>query len=202
MTTIIDYGIGNIKAIVSLLKLLGENYCIATKKEHILNSNRLILPGVGSFDNAMNSFNRSGLRDVIEQVVFNKNIPIIGICIGMHMLTEKSEEGKNLGLGWIDGEVLKLQSNEFSIRLPHMGYNDLSIHTNSQLLKGLAQRPEFYFLHSYYVRCNLLENVQATTNYGIDFHSVISKENIYGVQFHPEKSHLNGSELIKNFIKL
>jgi glutamine amidotransferase len=152
----------------------------------------------------MCKLNKSGIRNNLEDCVLNKKIPLLGICVGMQILSKSSEEGKENGLGWIDGTVKKfnIDSIPFRTKLPHMGWNTISINNKNSLIDQLDLESKFYFLHSYYFQCNDSIDILTSTNYGINFTSAISNENIYGVQFHPEKSHQNGVKLLKNFAKL
>ncbi|WP_136146881.1 imidazole glycerol phosphate synthase subunit HisH [Escherichia coli] len=204
MITIIDYGIGNIQAFLNVYKRLGINAGVARSVEDIFSATHLILPGVGAFDQAMTLFNNSGLRDSIEKRVYEEKIPIIGICVGMQMLATSSEEGSMPGLGWIPGTVRAFSSNISSqnLPMPHMGWNNLIKRTSTPLLKDFAVEPSFYFLHSYYYECDDTGDVLATANYGHNFHCIISRNNIYGIQCHPEKSHSSGSQLLKNFAEI
>lgn len=204
MITIIDYGLGNIRAFVNVYERLNIRTKIARNAEDIKHASKIILPGVGAFDYAMTQLNTSGMRDEIEKQVLSNNIPILGICIGMQMLARSSDEGILPGLGWIDGHVKLFDSNliPFHTRLPHMGWNSIKPENFCNLLSGFNNESRFYFLHSYYFVCNNEENIISTTDYGISYASAIRKENIYGIQFHPEKSHSNGTQLLFNFAKL
>ena len=204
MITIIDYGVGNIFAFQNVFKRLNISSRIAKCIEDLKEVDKLILPGVGHFDYAMSQLNNSGMRERIDELVLVENKPVIGICVGMQMMANKSDEGTLDGLGWIDANVKKF--NELTIRhhtkLPHMGGNDVKPNENHPLFKGLEQEYIFYFLHSYYFNCNDKKNITSTTDYGINFASSIHKGNIFGIQFHPEKSHSYGEKLLENFAKL
>ena len=201
MITIIDYGLGNIKAFVNIYDRLNIQTRIARQAEDIKNSSKLILPGVGAFDYAMSQLNRSGMRDEIEKQVLVKKIPIMGICVGMQILAKSSDEGELPGLGWIDGKVKKIESSMITdkIMLPHMGWNTIRPVNNSPLMAGFSDQSRFYFLHSYYFIANNQNDIISTTNYGFDYSSGVNYSNIFGIQFHPEKSHLNGIQLLQNF---
>ncbi len=203
MITIIDYGVGNIRAYINLYERININIRVAYNPTDIKKATKIILPGVGAFDYAMTRLNSSGMREIITELVFEKKIPIIGICVGMQMLADKSEEGELPGLGWIPGEVMQFDSSVLSPkrRLPHMGWNNIS-HDNDNLFNSIDLNNRFYFLHSYYFKCKNEENILATTDFGANFTSAIKKDNIYGVQFHPEKSHSNGVQLLKNFANI
>jgi glutamine amidotransferase len=198
MIDIIDYGIGNIGSIQNMIKFIGGNSRIISTPEEILSSNKLILPGVGSFDTAMIKLVNSNLIDAIK-ISANKGTYILGICLGMQLLFENSEEGNNQGLGLINGKVIKFKDN--SLRIPHVGWNKVNPTRNSVLFKDNTEK-KFYFTHSYHVECNNKENVIATTNYGTEFQCAVECENILGTQFHPEKSHKYGMNLFSNYINL
>lgn len=200
MITIIDYGCGNIRAFLNVFTRLNVSVCVASKIEDVKNASKIILPGVGSFDYVMRSFNKSGLRDIVENKVINYNVPVIGICAGMQILAQSSEEGIEKGLGWISGKVKLFDVSKipYKTKLPHMGWNDI-IFENSPIFNKIHSGSRFYFVHSYYFSPNDKANSIATSNYGIDFTAAVSKNNIYGVQFHPEKSLSNGMQLLKNF---
>jgi len=204
MITIIDYGVGNIKAFYNIFSKLSVNVKIAQKPKDLINATKLILPGVGHFDYAMKRFSESGMLNVVDEMVMNHNIPILGICVGMQMLAKTSEEGVMPGLGWINATVKKIDTNLLSqtTRLPHMGWNDVSVKTENPLLKNLEFNSRFYFLHSYYFETNLASDSIAFSNYGKEFTCVVNHKNIYGVQFHPEKSHHYGVQLLNNFANI
>ena len=204
MIKIIDYGIGNIQAFLNVYKRLGINSGIAHSIDDIKSATHLILPGVGAFDQAMTLFNNSGLRESIEKRIFEDRVPIIGICVGMQMLASSSEEGSLPGLGWIPGTVRAFSSNisSRSLPMPHMGWNSLIKKVNTPLLKDFKEESSFYFLHSFYYECDDAGDVLATAEYGHNFHCVIGRNNIYGIQCHPEKSHSSGYQLLKNFAEI
>ena len=201
MIGIINYGLGNVQSFINSFKVLGISAISVSNKDELKKVNRLILPGVGSFDGAIKKFNNSGLRDDIEDLILNKNLPIMGVCIGMHIMAKRSSEGILSGLGWIDGEV-KIINQKKSLILPHMGWNEIKVEKeNSKLLSNL-QTKRFYFLHSYHFVTNQNSSKIAFVNYGEDILAAISKNNIYGCQFHPEKSHSAGLSVLKNFANL
>lgn len=204
MIAIVDYGLGNINALANVYKTLDMSYVIASKPDDLENAKKIILPGVGAFDMAMELLRKSGMREPLEELVLRRNIPLLGICVGMQMLAESSEEGRLPGLGWINGGVRKIDARGAScnIRLPHMGWNSIAPRRENELLRGLSEGSRFYFLHSYYFSCHQKENVLAETGYGDLFASMVNFKNIYGVQFHPEKSHQNGIQLLRNFAAL
>ena len=194
MITIVDYGLGNIRAFVNVYDRLNIKTKVAHSAEDIRSSMKIILPGVGAFDFAMSQLNASGMRDELEKKVIINKTPILGICVGMQILAKSSEEGNLKGLGWIDGQVklFDTTSINFKTKLPHMGWNTMAPMGNNELFIGFNENSKFYFLHSYYFECNNPNEVIATTNYGYTFASAINQNNVYGIQFHPEKSHLNG----------
>ena len=204
MIGILDYGLGNIQAFVNVYKRLGINTRVVRLPTELSHISRLILPGVGAFDHAMTLFNKSGLRSPVEELVTHKHLPLLGICVGMQMLAESSEEGKMPGLGLIKGKVLSL-SNLCSIdlfRLPHMGWNNVSFLGSSILSDGLDNEPQFYFLHSFYFAAQCQNDVIASVDYGGRFACAVARSNVMGVQFHPEKSHRSGTQLLKNFSEI
>lgn len=204
MIAIIDYGVGNINAFSNIYKKLNLNYIVASQTEHLIGISKIILPGVGAFDHAMTKFLESEMKPALDELVLYKKVPVLGICVGMQMLAQSSEEGLLPGLGWIDGTVKKLTSSSTndSIRLPHMGWNKVLLKKEHALFKDLDQEARFYFLHSYYFECTDPAHILATSEYGASFASVIHKNNIFGIQCHPEKSHDNGITYLKNFGEL
>lgn len=204
MIGIIDYGLGNIKAFSNVYQKLHTPVVIVNSVEELKNVTKIILPGVGAFDYAMQRLEKSGMRQVLDNMVLQHKIPVLGVCVGMQMFARSSEEGNLPGLGWIDGEVRRFGSNSLgkSLAVPHMGWNDVKPVKENDLLNGLELGVRFYFLHSYYLRCKRNEDIIAVTDYGGQFASAVNSENIYGVQFHPEKSHHWGIQLLKNFANL
>jgi glutamine amidotransferase len=204
MVTIVDYGSGNINAITNIYELLNIPFSVASKPLEIEDAERIILPGVGSFDHCMSKLNNSGLKQVLNRKVLIDKTPVLGICIGLHLMASESEEGVLPGLGWIQGKVMKFDESKlfFKPKLPHMGWNSIQIKTIPELFKGVNQEHGFYFIHSYYIELENKEDIMTITNYETDFVSGINKSNIYAVQFHPEKSHSNGMKLLQNFSEL
>lgn len=204
MITIIDYGLGNVLAFVNVYNRLNIPISVAKSSSDLRNATRLILPGVGSFDHAMRQLDQSGMRQVVEQLVMHEKMPVLGICVGMQMLANSSDEGELPGLGWIDGQVKKFELSTMppGTNLPHMGWNDVIPVAEGGLFKGLELESRFYFLHSFYFDCNQKSNVLAVSDYGGNFSCAVRQENVYGVQFHPEKSHHFGSQLLKNFAEV
>lgn len=200
MITIIDYNTCNVGSIQNMLRKLGYNSIITNKREDIEKAEKLILPGVGSFDKGMQNLNSLGISQVLNDKVINCGIPILGICLGHQLLTEGSEEGVSLpGLGLIAAKTVKFNFENDPVRIPHMGWNTLKDYSNSTLFKGIDEDHRFYFVHSYHVKCSDVSIQAALTDYSGDFISSIEKNNIFGVQFHPEKSHKHGMIVMKNF---
>lgn len=204
MITIIDYGVGNIFAFQNVYKRLDIPTKIAKTSQDLADAEKLILPGVGSFDYAMNQLNNSGMREKLDELVLDKKVPVIGICVGMQMMGNRSDEGKLEGLKWIDSEILKFDESLIQQRtkLPHMGWNDVTPVNNHPLFIGLEKSAIFYFLHTFYFKCKNEKESIAISNYGISFSSAVNRDNIYGIQFHPEKSHQYGEKLLNNFANL
>jgi imidazole glycerol-phosphate synthase subunit HisH len=204
MITIVNYGVGNINAFLNIYKRQGISLKIATTAEELSEATKIILPGVGAFDQVMTKLNESGMKPAIDRKVLKEEVPLIGICVGMQMLAKSSEEGILPGLGYIDAVVRKFDVSKMikKLDLPHMGWNDVVPARGSKLFYKLEDNPLFYFLHSYYFDCNRKEDCIATADYGGEFVCAINHKNIYGVQFHPEKSHQYGIQLLKNFSDL
>tara|TARA_B110000003_G_C16652420_1_gene534779 strand:+ start:3921 stop:4568 length:648 start_codon:yes stop_codon:yes gene_type:complete len=200
---IIDYGCGNVKSILNISKSVGCKAIITRDADEILNSSGIIFPGVGSFDNGITKVRKNGLDKVLEEAVFGKKIYFFGICLGMQLLFNSSEEGVENGLGWIDGVVKKFNPEESAdLRVPHMGWNKINIVHDSALLNGLDAESRFYFVHSFFCKSARRSNVISETKHGSYFNSIVNKDNIYGMQFHPEKSHKYGKIIFQNIKKL
>jgi len=204
MITLIDYGVGNIFAFQNVYKRLDIPTKIAKSSQDLMDAQKLILPGVGSFDYAMNRLNDSGMREKLDELVLDKKIPVIGICVGMQMMGNRSDEGKEEGLKWIDGDILKFDEKliQHRTKLPHMGWNDVVPVNNHFLFNGLERDAIFYFLHSFYFKCKNPSDTIATSEYGKQFSSAVNRDHIFGIQFHPEKSHHYGERLLHNFATL
>ncbi len=197
---VIDYGMGNIGSICNMLKYIGARAIVTSDKLLIERAKKLILPGVGHFDKAMSNIKALDLMEVINYKALEEKVPILGICLGMQLMCNSSEEGAEPGLSLIDATVNKFViSSQSNLKVPHMGWNTIKIAKESPILYGVDNDSRFYFVHSYYVKCNQDSNVLTYTTYGHDFVSAFIDENIIGVQFHPEKSHKFGINLFKNF---
>lgn len=204
MIHIVDYGLGNVQAFVTLYKRLGIETVRARTDAELAGARKIILPGVGASDHAMELLGRSGMRPILDKLVREDKIPVLGICVGMQILASCSDEGRLPCLGFIPARVRAFRSNELSsvIPLPHMGWNDVLPANDCALFKGFDLDARFYFLHSYYFECNDSSHVAATAHYGIDFACAVRFGNVFGVQFHPEKSHHYGAALLKNFAEI
>ena len=201
MIAIIDYDTGNIKSVEKALRRLGQDVKVTRDREEILHADKVILPGVGSFGDAMEKLVNYGLKDVIYEVV-DKNIPFLGICLGMQLLFERSDETPGVeGLGILKGEILRIPET-FGLKIPHMGWNSLNFHGNGKLFKGLPSEPYVYFVHSYYLKAEEEEIVTATAEYGTCIHASVEKGQVFGCQFHPEKSSDIGIQILQNFVEL
>ncbi|CAG1001372.1 glutamine amidotransferase [Burkholderiales bacterium] len=199
MITIIDYGMGNLGSIRNMLKRVGQESEVTCDPQHVARATKLILPGVGSFDAGMANLRADGMAEVLDERVLYSRIPILGICLGMQLMTHRSDEGVADGLGWVDAEVLKFRPSDAAPKIPHMGWNLVKPVRQSPLLQDLPDEARFYFVHSFHVRCLQPDDVLLTTSYGAPFHSGFEHNNIWGVQFHPEKSHKFGMQLLRNF---
>lgn len=203
MVSIIDYGMGNLGSVKRKLDLIGAEAVITSKSEDIRRSEKIILPGVGHFARAMAEIRKRGLFDVLNEEVHEKRKPLLGICLGMQLLAKRSEEGEAEGFGWIDANVVRLQiTDSLRFKIPHMGWNTLDWKKGSNLSAGLESESQFYFVHSYHFKCDDPSDILATTTYESEFVSAVQKGNIYGTQFHPEKSHEAGERMIRNFLGL
>ena len=203
MIVIVDYHMGNVGSILNMLKKIRYQAIVSSDPSELLPASKIILPGVGAFDHAMQNLETLKLLPVLNQKVLNENTPILGICLGMQLLALRSEEGKKAGLGWIDAEVTRFKfSTDMKLPVPHMGWNRINIMQNHSILSGLNNESKFYFVHSYYFSCKDPDNILTQTEYGIPFTSAVVKNHILGVQFHPEKSHRYGMTLLKNFAEM
>lgn len=204
MIAIVDYGSGNIQAIKNIYKKLKVDCIFASKPEHLDGIDKIILPGVGAFDEAIQQLTNSGMKDILTQKVIQESTPVLGVCVGMQIMAKSSDEGNLEGLGWFDAEVKKFDEStiNFKPKLPHMGWNELVPNKSHPILNNIDMDKGFYFLHSFYFQCNDENDILAKAHYGSNFHCAVQKNNVFGFQFHPEKSHTNGINLFQNFAEL
>ena len=202
MIVIVDYNIGNLNAIANMLKKIGSEGIISSDPRVVASAGKLILGGVGSFDSAMRNIHELQLHDIIDRKVREDGIPLLGICLGMQLMTQGSEEGEYEGFGWINAKtkLFSFNGDNEELKIPHMGWNEISIRKNLPIFDGLEVRSRFYFVHSYHVVCANEKEVLANCHYGYDFAAVIGNNKIIGTQFHPEKSHKFGLKLMENFV--
>lgn len=205
MIVILDYGMGNAASIKNMISKLGGGATVASSLKETSGLTGIILPGVGSFDNAMKKLNDLNLIEDLRESVLNKQVPFLGICLGMQLLFDSSEEGRLLGLGFIPGYVQRFASSAFDnnkLKIPHMGWNTVRLHGEAPLFRGDFKEQKFYFVHSYHAVCREDSDISAICHYGYDFPCAITRNNIYATQFHPEKSHKFGMNLLKNFMEI
>ncbi len=204
MIVIIDYGMGNLGSIKNMLKKIGIPSAITGDLKEIERADKLILPGIGAFDNGMLRLQELGMIPVLNRKVLTDRTPTLGICLGMQLMTRGSEEGRLPGLGWFEADTVRFRFREeqHGLKIPHMGWNQVRIAKDSSLLQALDEEPRFYFVHSYYVVCRNPEDVLLRTTHGYEFVSGFQRNNIAGVQFHPEKSHKFGMKLLQNFAEV
>ena len=201
MIVIIDYNMGNLFSVKKALNHIGCNVVVSKDHKVLAEASKIILPGVGNFDNGMDQLNRLGLTDLLNELVLEKNIIILGICLGMQMFTDYSEEGDKNGLGWIKAKTRRFADND-KLRIPHMGWNTLNNGFEQPILKGISKTSFFYFAHSYFVEKPDNCDFTVESDYSTNFTSIFKFKNIYGVQFHPEKSHHQGIRILKNFVDI
>jgi len=204
LITIVDYGLGNLSSIKNMLRRLGHHTQISSDQEIIGAADKLILPGVGAFDNGMRNIRSKGLEEVLRRKALGEQVPILGICLGMQLLFEGSEEGTEKGLGWIKGRAVrfKFDPEHGALKVPHMGWNLVTPRGDSPLVQGFLPDMRFYFVHSYHVICDDPSDVLLTADYGLKVVAAVRRGNIMGTQFHPEKSHKYGMILLQNFAKM
>lgn len=201
MIAIIDYDAGNIRSVEKALQFLGQKVKITRDREEILGADKVVLPGVGSFGDAMGKLHQYGLVEVIRQVA-EKKTPFLGICLGLQLLFERSDESPGVeGLGILKGEILRIPEGE-GRKIPHMGWNSLELRNQGRLFAGISGEPYVYFVHSYYLKARDEQIVKATTEYGVTIHASVEQDNIFACQFHPEKSSDTGLKILKNFVEL
>lgn len=202
MVVIVDYGVGNLGSILNMFKKVGAKAIVSGEPAVIRSADKLLLPGVGAFDAGIQSLDNSGLRPLLDECVLHLNKPVLGICLGMQLMAKRSDEGVLPGLAWIDAEVMRITPADPTMKVPHMGWNLVQVAKEDPLVTGLPGESRFYFVHSYKVVCMNQADVLLNTTYGQTFHSAFRSGNIWGVQFHPEKSHKFGMRLLKNFAEL
>lgn len=201
MITIVNYGMGNLGSVFNMFKRIGVEAQIVDRPEDLLSAKKILLPGVGSFDNAMKRINESGFLAILNQKALVDKVPVLGICLGMQLLTRGSEEGNLPGLGWIAADTIRFP-NQNGLKVPHMGWNLVHPASASPLTDSLPDEPRFYFVHSYRVHVDDERNSILKCTYGVDFDAAVQHENIFGAQFHPEKSHKFGMRLLENFARI
>lgn len=202
MIAIIDYGVGNVAAIRNMLKKSGYQSSVTKSHDEIRQATKIILPGVGAFDSCAQNLDLYDLRGILKEMVIENEIPLLGICVGMQLLARNSEEGTLDGLGFIPSSVKRFKMDNPSFKVPHMGWNTIHPSPDNLLFKDLPDDARFYFVHSYHVVCDSKEHIGAITHYGYTFTSSVKNNNIYGVQFHPEKSHRFGMHILRNFAEI
>lgn len=204
MIGIVDYGLGNISAFANIYKQLNIPFKAVKNAAEIQAVDKLILPGVGAFDYAMQLLNESGMRETLDEMVLDKKVPVLGVCVGMQIMADSSEEGAMAGLGWVSGKVRKIDVMQLNHKptIPHMGWNQVRPKKDMEVFAGIDYEQGFYFLHSYYFSADNTDDILAVADYAGEFSCAVHKDNIYGFQFHPEKSLLNGVTLLKNFANL
>jgi len=205
MIGIVDYGSGNINAFINIYKKLNIDTLILNNANSFKKVKKLILPGVGSYDNVITTLKNKNLFDILNKYIIDKRVPVLGVCLGMQIMSNNSDEGKLNGFGWIKGKVKSFEKSKpiSKVFYPHMGWNSIELeYDNHPLFLNIDKKQGFYFIHNFFYECDNIKNVLTYTKYGIKFTSSIFHENIFGVQYHPEKSHLNGINLLKNFANL
>jgi glutamine amidotransferase len=200
MIVIVDYGSGNLGSIINMLKRVGASVRVAAKPSELDDATAILLPGIGNFDSCSKNLRRQGFTSALEEPVLGRRVPLLGICVGAQLLTKGSEEGNEPGLGWVDAVTRRFPVfDDHSCKVPHMGWNVAEPAVDHKLFAGLDSRPRFYFVHSYYMQVTKSDSVLCSTKHGVEFSSGIYRDNIAGIQFHPEKSHRFGMQLLKNF---
>ncbi|MBI21950.1 MAG: imidazole glycerol phosphate synthase subunit HisH [Chloroflexi bacterium] len=203
MIVVVDYGMGNVRSIVKKVNNFGFEAASSSNPKIIDGATKIIIPGVGHFAEGMKNLKEGGLIEILNKKIINEKVPVLGICLGMQLLTNHSEEGNCRGLGWIEGKTVRFDfKDKNNLRVPHIGWNNINTKSDSLILKDTKLDYRYYFTHSYFVVCSNSDEVIATTEYGFCFDSIIQKDNIYGTQFHPEKSHIDGFKIILNFLTL
>ena len=201
MIVVVDYGMGNLGSVIKSLNKLKADVLISSSVDDIKKASKLILPGVGHFANGMKRLKEYGYLNILEQKVLKEFTPILGICLGMQLFAKYSEEGNTNGLGWIDADIVRFNvENKLKWKIPHMGWNSIKIKKKSIIFDGILQDELFYFVHSFHMLCSEKKDILSTTEYSYEFTSSIHRNNIYGTQFHPEKSHDKGLKILNNFV--
>lgn len=202
MLVVVDYGLGNLRSIQHKLTRSGIDAQVSSNAKAIAEADLLILPGVGHFATGMRNLKKTGLVEVLTEMVLERRIPVMGICLGLQLMAKWSEEGDVEGLGWIDASVQRFQFNEEirGLKIPNIGWNTVTFARSSPLCENIAPDQRFYFVHSYHLCCDHAEDILGRSRYGYEFTSVVHRDNIFGTQFHPEKSHRHGMQLVKNFV--
>lgn len=202
MIGIVDYGMGNLRSVLHAFSLLTDDVMICADPEEVAKLDRVVVPGVGAFGECMANLREHGMLDALNEAVLQRRRPTLGICLGMQAMARSSEEGqtRHQGLGWFEADVIKLAPRDSSLRIPHVGWNDLTLATPCPLFRGVPKHPDFYFVHSFWMRCDRPQDVAATFDYGGDFTAAICKDNIFATQFHPEKSQDHGLKVLENFL--
>lgn len=202
MIMIVDYGMGNVRSVAKAFELLGNNVVISSNPEDLIKADKIVLPGVGAFGEGMKNLNKLSLKEVLTQQVFEKKKPFLGICLGMQLIAKESEEfGLHKGLGWINAKVKAFDVVDKKLKVPHVGWNNISLKKDNSLFKGIKEGAEFYFVHSFHMVCEDKNNIIATCDYGGEITAAVQHENIFATQFHPEKSQVKGLKIIKNFVE-
>lgn len=204
MVVVVDYGMGNVGSVLNMFRRIGVEPILSADPDVIAKASKLVLSGVGAFDTGMRQLKNAGLIDVLNDAVLGRRVPIIGLCLGMHLLTEHSEEGVLPGLGWIRGKTVRFRfgREDPSLKIPHMGWNQIEVQVDAPIVRELLPDSRFYFVHSYHVTCEDQNDVAAATTYGYPFPSIVQHANIMGTQFHPEKSHKFGMRLLDRFVAI
>lgn len=203
MIAIINYGLGNLVSIQNMCRRLGIDATITSDPEVIANASKLLLPGVGHFMKGMENLHKSGLKELLDELVLEQHKPVLGICLGAQLMTKHSEEGDVDGLGWVDASTVRFDSSRINgLKIPHMGWSEISVTDQNPLWSNLPADPRFYFVHTYHFLFQDKSEISATCSHSYDFVCAFQKGNIYGTQFHPEKSHKYGMKVLENFSKL
>jgi glutamine amidotransferase len=203
MIAVVDYGMGNIGSVLNMFKRIDVKDIVVTNRaEELQKADKILLPGVGAFDTGMNHLQQSGLIEVLNEKVLNEKVPVLGICLGMQLITKSSEEGVKPGLGWVNADTKRFKFDPaLKLKIPHMGWNYVNVKRDNPLIRT-GEKNRFYFVHSYFVDCYDQNDILAQANYGFAFTCALQRDNVFGAQFHPEKSHKFGMQLFKNFAAL